>query len=428
MGITEMIKSHVVEPAALRLCQWRGDPVARLMLPATKADPYPLYTRLRQRGLVRSPLGVFAAADHATVASILRDRRFSSSPVHQPGYRPPSYPPGDPRAGLPAESLLTMDPPDHTRLRRLVTAAFTPRAIAGLEAWIRDVTDQLLTATDGAAGFDLIDALAFPLPIAVICHLLGVPARDQARFRAWGEDVAATLDPQTAAAARAETRAAELALTGYLRDLVRERRVSPDDSILSALIAAEEKGDRLSSDEVVSTALVLLIAGFETTVNLIGNGAVALLAGPDSWNRLRQDPALIPAAIEEMLRYDSPAQLTARIATEEVEIGESVIPAGRAVIACIGGANRDPEVFEQPDEFRIDRPDPGRHLAFSLGVHHCLGAALARLEGRIAIEELTRRYPALELAAPPTRRPLLLLRGFESVPVRARCIASRSAA
>jgi cytochrome P450 len=428
MGIAEVVKSHILEPAALRLCQWRGDPVARLMLPATKADPYPLYAQLRQRGLVRSPLGVFAAADHATVASILRDRRFSSSPVHQPGYRPPSYPSGDPRAGLPAESLLTMDPPGHTRLRRLVTGAFTPRAIAGLEPWIRDVTDQLLTAADGASGFDLIDALAFPLPIAVICHLLGVPASDRARFRAWGEDVAATLDPQTAAAARAETRAAELALTSYLQELVRERRANPDDSILSALIAAEEEGDRLSSDEVVSTALVLLIAGFETTVNLIGNGAVALLAEPDSWNRLRQDPALIPAAIEEMLRYDSPAQLTARIATEDIEVGGSVIGAGRAVVVCIGGANRDPEVFEQPDEFRIDRPDPGRHLAFSLGVHHCLGAALSRLEGRVAIEELTRRYPALELAAPPTRRPLLLLRGFESVPVRTRASASQSAA
>ncbi|MDX6296402.1 MAG: hypothetical protein QOI51_259, partial [Nocardioidaceae bacterium] len=340
----------------------------------------------------------------------------------------PSYPPGDPRAGLPAADLLTMDPPDHARLRRLVTGAFTPRAIAGLEPWIRDVTVRLLTATDRVADFDLIDALAFPLPIAVICHLLGVPAEHQARVRAWGHDLAATLDPQTAAAAQAHTRAAEVALTGYLQDLVRERRANPDDSILSALIAAEEEGDRLTTGEVVSTALLLLIAGFETTVNLIGNGMVALLGDPDSWIRLRQDPALIPAAVEEMLRYDSPVQLTSRIATEDVEVGGRVIAAGRAVLVSIGGANRDPGVFEQPDEFRIDRPDPGRHLSFSLGMHHCLGASLARLEGRIAIEELTRRYPALELAAPPTRRPLLVLRGFESVPVRARGIASQSAA
>jgi len=321
-----------------------------------------------------------------------------------------------------------MDPPDHTRLRRLVSGAFTPRAIAGLEPWIRDLTVRLLAGADGTGGFDLIDALAFPLPIAVICYLLGVPAEDQAQFRAWGEEVAATLEPQLAATAQAQTRAAEVALTGYLRDLVRERRANPDDTILSALIAAEEEGDRLTSDELVSTALLLLIAGFETTVNLIGNGTVALLNDSGSWDRLRQDPALIPAAVEEMLRYDSPVQLTSRIATEDIEVGGRVIAAGRAVLVSIGGANRDPEVFEQPDEFRIDRPDPGRHLSFSLGMHHCLGASLARLEARIAFEELTRRYPALELAAPPTRRSLLILRGYESVPVRARQTAAQFAA
>ena len=428
MSLRKQVMHRVVEPAALRYYQWRGDPVARLLRPAAKADPYPIYADLRRRDLGRSALGIWATASHAVASSVLRDPRFSSSPVHQPGYRPPAYPDGDPRAELPAADLLTMDPPDHTRVRRLVAGAFTPRAIAGLEPWIRDVTVRLLAAADGRAGFDLIDALAFPLPIAVICHLLGVPAEDQTQFRAWGHDVAATLDPQTAAAAQVQTRAAELALTGYLQDLVRERRANPDDSILSALIAAEEAGDRLSSGEVVSTALLLLIAGFETTVNLIGNGTVALLGDPDSWDRLRQDPALVPAAIEEMLRYDSPVQLTARTATEDVEVGGGVIAAGQPVIVFIGGANRDPGVFEQPDEFRIDRLDPGRHLSFSLGMHHCLGASLARLEGRIAIEELTRRYPALELAAPPTRRPLLVLRGFESVPVRARQISSQSAA
>ena len=418
MGLGERVRNHVVEPAVLRLFQWRGDPVARLMRPATKDDPYPLYAAMRRRGLVRSPLGPFATADHGVAASILRDRRFSSSPVHQRGYRETSYPPDDPRAGLPAADLLTMDPPDHTRLRRLVSGAFTPRVVAGLEPWIREVTARLLADADGAAGFDLIDALAFPLPIAVICRLLGVPAGDQAQFRAWGHDVAATLDPQTAANAQAQTRAAELALTGYLQDLVRKRRENPDGSILSALIAAEEEGDKLSPGEVVSTALLLLVAGFETTVNLIGNGTVALLGDPDSWHRLREDPALIPAAVEEMLRYDSPVQLTSRIATEDAEVGGSVIAAGRAVVVSIGGANRDPAVFERPGEFRIDRPDPGRHLAFSLGIHHCLGASLARLEARIAIEELTQRYPSLELAARPARRPLLVLRGFESVPVR----------
>lgn len=429
MGLKQRVMNHVVEPAALRLLQWRGDPIARLLQPATKDDPYPLYAQLRERGLVRSPLGLFAAADHATVASILRDRRFSSSPAHQPGHRPKSYPPADPRAGLPAEDLLSMDPPDHTRLRRLVSGAFSPRVIAGLEPQIRDITGRLLTAADGAAGFDVIGALAYPLPIAVICHLLGVPEGDRAQFRAWGHEVAATLDPMTEAAAQGQARKAEKELTAYLLDLVRERRAAPDDSILSALIAAEEDGDRLSSGEVVNMAALLLIAGFITTVNLIGNGTVALLADPGlaAWDRLCQDRALIPAAVEETLRYDSPIQLTFRIAAEEVEIGGQVIAAGTPVVVSVGGANRDPAVFERPDELLIDRADAGRHLAFSLGLHHCLGASLARLEGRIALEELTRRYPALELAARPTRRPLLVVRGFESVPVRVRQAAPKSA-
>jgi cytochrome P450 len=418
MSLREYVTRRVAEPAMIRYYQWRGDPVARWLRPETKADPYPLYADLRRRGLVRSALGPWATADHPTATSILRDRRFSASPVHQRGYRPPAYPQGDPRAELPAADLLTMDPPDHTRIRGLVSGAFTPRAIAGLEPWIREVTGRLLARADATAGFDLIEALAFPLPIAVICHLLGVPPEDHARFRAWGHDVAATLEPQTPRAAAQQSRSAELALTAYLRDLVGKRRADPDDSLLSALIAVEEEGDRLSPSELVSTALLLLVAGFETTVNLIGNGTVALLGEPEQWERLREEPALVPTAVEEMLRYDSPVQMTSRIATEDVAIDGAVIRKGTPVIVAIGGANRDPGVFDQPDRLIIDRPDASRHLSFSFGIHHCLGAALARLEGRIAVEELTRRYPGLTLAGTPVRRPLLVLRGFESVPVR----------
>jgi cytochrome P450 len=420
VSLKERALRRVVEPAVLRFGQWRGDPIAMLMRPETKADPYPLYVEIRGRGLVHSSLGGWVTASHQTAASILRDRRFSSSPTHLKRYRPPSYPAGDPRAELPSADMLTMDPPDHTRLRRLVSSAFTPRAIAELEPWIRDVTDRLLESIDARAGFDLIDALAFPLPITVICHLLGVPAEDQASFRVWGHDVASTLDPQSTPAAETRTRSSELALTAYLQDLVRKRRANPDDSLLSALIAAEEEGDRLSSAELVSTALLLLIAGFETTVNLIGNGTVALLGDTELWGRLHEEPTLAPAAIEELLRYDSPVQMTSRIATEDVDLDGTVISKGAPVLLAIGGANRDPDVFDQPDLLRIDRPDASRHLAFSLGMHHCLGAALARLEGRIAFEELTRRYPALQLAGTPARRPLLVLRGFETVPVRAR--------
>jgi cytochrome P450 len=409
----------VVEPAAVRYYQWRGDPVARWMGPRAKADPYPLYQWVRERGLVRSKLGPYVTASHATASAILRDRRFSSSSAHQRGYRPPAYPPGDPRAGLPDEDLLTLDPPDHTRLRRLVSGAFTPKAIAALEPFIRDTTARLLDQA-GPGDFDLVEALAFPLPIAVICHLLGVPAADHARFRAWGHDAAATLEPQTSRAAASQSHAAEQSLAAYLRDLVAKRRAEPDGSLLSALITAEEEGDRLTSGELVSMAVLLLVAGFETTVNLIGNGTVALLREPgrEQWQALREDPALVPGAVEELLRYDSPVQMTSRIATEDTDVDGTVIRQGTPVIVAIGGANRDPAAFGDPDRLRVTRPDAARHLSFSLGIHHCLGAPLARLEGRVALEELTRRHPGLTLAAAPVRRPLLVLRGFETVPVR----------
>lgn len=200
-----------------------------------------------------------------------------------------------------------------------------------------------------------------------------------------------------------------------------KRRADPDGSLLSALIAAEEDGDRLTQGELVATALLILVAGFETTVNLIGNGTVALLSEPGTaqWRALAADPALTAGAVEELLRYDSPAQMTSRIATEDTEVDGTLITKGTPVITALGGANRDPAVFTDPDRLDITRPDAARHLSFSLGIHRCLGAALARLEGRVALEELTRRHPGLQLAAPPVRRPLLVLRGYESVPVRA---------
>jgi len=420
VSLVEQVKSRVLEPAVLRVYQWRGDPVARVLRPETKLDPYPLWADLRCRGpLFRSPLGVWATSSHAIATKVLRDQRFSSSPVHQSGYKPPVYPPDDPRAGLPAADLLTLDPPDHTRLRRLVSKAFSPKVIADLEPWIREVADRLLAGIDVSAGFDLIETFALPLPIAVICHLLGIPIEDQAKVRFWGHDIAATLEPQTDVAAKSRTRASELALTAYLRDLVEKRRTEPDDSLLSSLVAAEEEGDRLSSGELVATAALLLVAGFETTVNLIGNATVALLGEPDQWSRLGEEPALVPAAVEELLRYDSPVQMTSRIATDDIELDGATLPKGAAILVAIGGANRDPDVFDHPDQLRIDRPEASRHLAFSLGIHHCLGAALARIEGGIAIGELTRRYPKLEVVGIPTRRRLLVLRGYEHVPVRA---------
>ncbi len=413
----EAIVQRAIEPAAVRYYQWRGDPVARLMHPDTRHDPYPLYTEVRRRGLVRSALGTWMTASHATATKVLLDRRFSSSPTHQKGYRPPTYAADDPRADVPSDHLLSMDPPDHTRIRRLVSSAFGPRAIAALEPWIRETTERLVAGTD-PAGFDLIDEVALPLPIAVICHLLGVPASDEASFRIWGNDVAASLDPQSDRTRATQVAASDRALTAYLKELVARRKADPDDSLLSALIAVEEEGDRLTAGELVSVCLLLLIAGFETTVNLIGNGTVALLDHPATWDRLRE-PEVLPAAVEELLRYDSPVQLTSRTATEDLELDGVELARAQSVIVAIGGANRDPAAFEQPDELRVDRDDEGRHLSFSLGLHHCLGAALARLEGRVALETLARHHPGLTLAAAPTRRRLLVLRGYEHVPVRA---------
>jgi hypothetical protein len=418
MNLRDQVRRAVV-PAVLRYYQWRGDPVARWFRPADKANPYPLYDDIRGRGsLVRSRLGAWVTASHATAETILRDRRFSSSPAHAPGYQEPSYGEGDPRAELPGRDLLTMDPPDHTRVRRLFSGALTPKSVADLEPWIRQTVSELLDAAD-PAGFDLIGALAFPLPLAVICRLLGVPIADRDRFREWGHAIAATLEPQTTAQIENDRREANVALARYLRDLIGQRRAQPDDSLLSALIAAEEEGDRLSPDELVATALLLLVAGFETTVNLIGNGTVALLREREQWEKLVADPSLAAEAVDEILRLDSPVQATSRFATTEVEVDGTVLRKGTAVMVALGGANRDPGLFGEPERLRIGRPDAARHLSFSLGIHHCPGANLARLEGRIALEELARRYPDLQLSGTPARRPLLILRGFEHVPVRA---------
>lgn len=408
-----------VARAAVRVARWRGDPVAAILTGAGMSDPYAIYGRIRRQALSKSALGVYVTASYTTAAAVLRDSRFSSSPVHDPGYRPPEYAADDPRSSLagPDTSLLTMDPPDHTRIRRLVASAFTRRATDALEAFVRETATSLLDQVDPHAGFDLVDSLAFPLPIAVICHLLGVPARDQDRFRVWGHDMAMQLEPRMAAELAPSLVASELELTSYLRDLIAVHRSRPDASLLSALVAAEEDGDRLSEAELVSTALLLLVAGFETTVNLISNGAVALMDAPEVWAQLRQDPSKWPDAVEELLRYDSPVQLTSRIATEEVELAGTVLPRGSAVIVAIGGANRDPEHFGDPDRVLLDRQD-GSHLAFSLGIHHCPGASLARLEARVALEELSARVARLAPAGTAARRRLVVLRGYDSVPLR----------
>ena len=427
MGARARLKQGAAR-AALQVARWRGDPLASI-LSGPGRDPYPAYERLRLQALAKSRLGVLATADYATAAAVLRDSRFSASPSHQAGYRAPVYAEGDPRSGLlgPETSLLTMDPPDHTRIRRLVASAFTRRAVEILEPFVRETTRRLLDAVDVRAGFDLVDALAFPLPIVVICHLLGVPAEDQGKFRAWGHDLAKSLEPQLTDEPSIALVHSELALTAYLRELIATRRRQPDTSLLSALAVAEEEGDRLSEAELVSTALLLLVAGFETTVNLIANATAARLEAPAVWEQLREGPERWPDAVEELLRYDSPVQLTSRIATEDVEIAGTAVRRGSPVVVSIGGANRDPKVFSDPDQLVLDRSCDEHHLSFSLGIHHCLGASLARLEARIALEELTSRLDRPSLAGEPVRRRLLVLRGYESLPLRALSPTTRAA-
>lgn len=404
----------------LHAAKWRGDPLATLLTGAATENPYPTYVRMRRREIGKSRLGVYATADHAISASVLRDSRFSASPSHQPGYRPPEYAADDPRRELVGfeTSLLTMDPPDHTRIRRLVASAFTRRATETLEPFVRETAISLLGTVDVRAGFDLVDSFALRLPIAVICHLLGVPVEDEETFRRWGHAVTMTLEPRMTDAADPALVAAELELTAYMRALISARRSEPDGTLLAALIAAEEVGDRLSEAELVSTALLLLVAGFETTVNLITNGTAALIDAPDVWTQLREEPYLWPGAVEELLRYDSPVQMTSRTATEEVDIAGTELRTGATVIVAIGGANRDPKVFPDPDRIMLGRPDHDHHLSFSLGIHHCLGAALARLEARVAFEELAARLERPALAGRPVRQSRLVLRGYESLPIR----------
>lgn len=327
--------------------------------------------------------------------------------------------PADVDAGM-NQHLLSRNPPDHTRLRRLVSAAFTQRRSEALAPRVQQVTDALLDDLDAAGDgpVDLVAAFGYPLPITVISELVGVPRRRQGDFRRWSQisvsgsvHTAGTFVP------------AVTELVGYLRELIAEKRADPGDDLLSDLIAARDGGDRLSEDELSSMVFLLLVAGHETTVNLICSGAHALLTHPDQLRLLRAEPERWPDAVEELLRYDSPLQVAIpSVAAADIAIGGVVIPAGEVVLPALLAANRDPGRFDGPDDLDVTRP-PSPHLAFGHGVHHCLGAPLARLEGRIALGSLIARFPRLRLPDPdvePRRGPGLLMNGLVSLPVLVR--------
>ncbi|MFD4708588.1 cytochrome P450 [Streptomyces sp. NPDC058430] len=378
------------------------------------ADPYPVYEELRARGPVHRVLLPKPADDgeawlivgHEEARAALTDPRLVKSPAKL-GF-----------SGLDEEligtHLLITDPPHHTRLRSLVTRAFTARRVESLRPRIQRITDDLLDAMLPHGRADLVESFAFPLPLTVICELLGVPDIDRADFRRMSNEVVAPSDRDGEYATFVE-------LAAYLRDLIEDKRASaPADDLLSALIrTTAEDGDRLSPDELCAMAFILLIAGHETTVNLIAGGVRALLRHPDQLAALRADMTLLGGAVEEMLRYEGPVEnATYRFTVEDTEVGGTVIPGGSAVLVGLAAADHDPERFPEPDHFDIRRDARG-HIAFGHGLHHCLGAPLARLEGQIALRALLDRAPALALDGPADDwLPGMLIRGVRSLPVR----------
>jgi cytochrome P450 len=399
--------------------------------PRWTSDPFPLYRVLREESPIhRSPLGFWVLARHADCLAVLRDRRASSDDANTDqallstsvfDRDPHASPIDDFLAAAERDNrpFLFRDPPDHTRLRGLVSKAFTPRMVEGLRARTQEIVDELLAYALEAGSVDIVADLAYPLPVRVICDMLGVPAEDEPRFAGWSAALARGLDPEwlLTAAARQARDDAILAFAEYFFALLSERRAHPGPDLLSQLALAEDAGDTLSEGEMLSTAILLLVAGHETTVNLIGGGVLALLEHPGEMARLRADPALVRTGVEEMLRFVSPVQLTGRSLTAPMTVHGVDMPQGALVMILLGSANRDPAVFEDPERLDLGRAD-NRHLGFGFGVHHCLGAPLARLEAQVAIGELVRRTRSIDRGFHEVHyRENVVLRGLTELPL-----------
>lgn len=393
-------------------------------LPEFRRDPYPAYERLRREAPVfRSRvLGGWILTRHRDVVAVLTDPRFSVDRRQSNLFR--RYNPIDSLAPDFAEAilrnLLMLDAPDHTRLRKLVVKAFTPRMVERLRGRIEVLVDELLDAVEPQGRMDLVHDFAYPLPIIVIAEMLGLPPEDRDRLKVWSDDVATLLDPFQAENGMKGAENAFFGLKHYLEPIFAARRSEPRDDLISGLVAVRDGSDALSDAELLSLCTILLAAGHETTTSLIGNSVVALLRHPAERRLLRGNPELGRAAVEEFLRYDSPVQLTDRVATEDLEIDGRSIRRGELVGLILGAANRDPEVFPEPDRLRFDRGDVP-HVAFSHGAHFCLGAQLARLETQIAIGRLLERFPDFSGPdEPPARKRSIVLRGPTQLPLRLR--------
>jgi cytochrome P450 len=395
----------------------RGDPVARLMHRPWRHDPYPTYATVRTpRRVIRSRTGISAVATHALCEQVLRDRRFG---VRLADGRAPFAPEEGPSLLEPIDlSLLGLDAPDHTRLRRLAQPTFAPRRLEQYREIAETVTADLLDRAAARGRFDLVRDLAAPLPIAVIARLLAIPDVDAGRFAAWGRALGGALD-----GVRSVAHAHELARTtaearALFESLVSRRRVDPGEDVVSQLVGALDDG-RMTIDELVSLAQLLLVAGFETTTNLVGNAVRAMQSTPGQWEALVADPGLAPGAVEETLRFDPPVQLTARIAHEDLELDGVPLRRDSGLLVLLAAAGRDPEAHPDPDRFDIAREQTTPHLAFSGGAHYCLGAALARLEGEVALRMLAERLPGLRAAGRAVPKTATVLRGPRRFPVAA---------
>ena len=396
--------------------------LSHVLRPEIAADPYPLYHRLRSEDPVRwdAPLNAWVVTRYADVQSALGDARLSAERITLST----EWLPEAMRETLGpvfralSRQMLFLDPPDHTRLRGLVNKAFTARVVEGMRPHIQAIVDDLLDAVQDAGRMDVIQDFAYPLPAIVIAEMLGVPPEDRDQFRIWSDDFGALIgrsDLTLDGATRALRGVAEF--MDYFRDIVAWRRASPRDDLMQALIAAEDRGDALTEEELLANCVLLLAAGHGTTTHLIGNGLLALLRNPDQLRKLRDDPTSIAAAFTELLRYDSPVQATGRVAAQELPIGARRVGVGEGVILCLGAANRDPGQFADPDRLDIGRRE-NRPIAFGHGIHFCLGAPLARIEAQIAFATLLRRLPGLRLETDVLEwEPSLSFRGLARLPV-----------
>ncbi|HEY5979148.1 MAG TPA: cytochrome P450 [Microlunatus sp.] len=410
MSVREQVRfvaGFAKERAVIRYgAHLRGDPLCRLHLESVgRRDPYPLYDEVRRRGsLIPSVVGAWTSASYQICEQVLRDRRFGVD-----------MRPADQRAASPQLSFLELDPPDHTRLRRFVMPTFSPKAVASFDAQISATVAELLDRVPPGGSFDLVGGYAGPMPIAVITRLLGIPDADSEEFERYGQTFGSALGGLQSLRHARELFEAQRRLERIFSSLIEKRRVDPGEDVISRLATAP--GEQIRADDMVPLCTLLLIAGFETTVNLIGNTVLALLQRPELWRRVAEDPTLVDAAVEETLRFDPPVQRTARVAHADVELGGELVAQGQMVVTLIGGAGRDPDVVERPNEFVLDRPSRD-HLAFSAGMHYCVGQPLAKLEATIAVRELVARFPDLRIDGPGARRSGTLIRGLARLPVR----------